>query len=172
LKQLVGAKVDVEVVEVRDLFEGLVRALLDRLLFFGRDVPVPAEPLSRGDGQGIVSEALFCSQDVALVGARLDFADIALPVLLVGVVPLVDRVELEAHRRVADLGASQDPETAIDVFSQDGGLDFFDAHEVLFVQCTQSFHALFQLVESLLELGRVHGYGSSTVVANARLIAE
>jgi hypothetical protein len=72
----------------------------------------------RETGDGVVAETLRGSPEIALVGALLDLAHDALPILLVRVVALHRGFELEAQARVANLFASQGPEAAIDVFAR------------------------------------------------------
>lgn len=94
------------------------------------------------------------------IRAGFDLAHTSLPVLLIGVVALTDRIELEAHRRISDLCSAQNPEASFDVLAQYGRLDFFDAHEVLLEQGTETLDALFEFFERDFYLARVHGYES------------
>jgi hypothetical protein len=71
---------------------------------------------------------------VTLVGAVLDVAADALPILLKSIVAHDDRLQLEAPRGVADLRAPELPDPAVDVFARDLRLDFFEAEEVLLVE--------------------------------------
>ena len=103
------------------------------------------------------AEALRRAEDVTLVGAVLDLADGARPVLLERVVPLDDRLELEADARVADLLLAEEPDATLDVLALDPGLDLLDAHEVLVVERAEALDAQLQVFDLSLLLFRVHG---------------
>jgi hypothetical protein len=75
---------------------------------------------------------------VPLVGAVLDLAANALPVRLERVVPLQNHLKAEAQSRIADLFLTKDINPTVHVFSRDGGLDSFDAHEILVVERPQT----------------------------------
>jgi outer membrane protein TolC len=77
--------------------------------------------------------------------------------LLERVVALDERLQAEPSRRVPDLRPAQDPEASVDVLARDGGLDLLDAHEVLLVERTQPIQAIFELIESAVDLLRLHG---------------
>jgi hypothetical protein len=77
--------------------------------------------------------------------------------LLERVVALNERLQAEASRRVPDLRPAEDPEASIDVLTRDRGLDLFDAHEVLLVERAQPIQAIFELIESAVDLLRLHG---------------
>jgi hypothetical protein len=113
-----------------------------------------SEPLTRGDSQKLA--ALFGLHQVPLVGAVLDLAADALPVLLKCIVALDDRLQLEALGGVADLLAAQHVDATVDVFARDGGLDALDAHEVLLVQRAQTLEPRFQLLQRDIELDLLH----------------
>lgn len=78
-------------------------------------------------------------------GAELDFAANAAPMLLHGVVPLHDRLKLEALRRAVEAFLAQLRHTPLHVLTRDGGLDAFDAHEVVLVERPQTFEARLEL---------------------------
>jgi hypothetical protein len=70
---------------------------------------------------------------MASIGAILDFAHDTHPILLKGIVALDDRLQLEASCCVADLLASQQVQTSIDVLLYDLRRDLLDPHEELLV---------------------------------------
>jgi hypothetical protein len=111
----------------------------------------------RETGDGVVAETLRGSPEIALVGALLDLAHDALPILLVRVVALHRGFELEAQARVANLFASQGPEAAIDVFARRQRLEPLDAHEVLLVERAQSLDAVLELSNEPPDFVCVHG---------------
>jgi hypothetical protein len=112
------------------------------------------EAFARCDGEKLA--ILLRAQQVALVSTVLDFAADALPILLERIVALDDRLQLEALGGVADLLAPQHVDAAIHVFARDGGLDLFDAHEVLLVQRAQAFEPALQLLQRDVELRLLH----------------
>jgi hypothetical protein len=81
-------------------------------------------------------------------------------VLLKRIVPLGERLQPEAPRRVADGRAAQDPEAPIHVLSRDRGLDLLDPHEVLLVERAQAIEPILELIEGAIDLLRIHGYSS------------
>jgi len=93
-----------------------------------------AQALARRDGQDLARSNALRLDHVALVGAVLDLAADALPILLERVVARDDRLQLEALGCVPDLLAPQHVDSAIDVLAWDRGLDPLDAHEVLLVE--------------------------------------
>jgi hypothetical protein len=124
------------------------------------EAPRAPEPFSRRDREQLPA-VLLHFQQVAFVGAVLDLAADALPILLEGVVALNDRLQLEALGRVADLFPAQHVDAAIHVFTSDLRLDFFEAHEVLLVQRAQSLEPQLQLFQRYIELGGLHGSPSA-----------
>jgi hypothetical protein len=151
----------IEGVQVGHLLERLLRPLLALVPLLCGLCSRFRKAFARRDRQRVLPESLLRTQDVTSVGPRFDLPNASLPVLLVRVVALVDGVELEAHRRVANLRAAQDPEPPLHVLAQHRGLDLLDAQEVLLVQGAEALDALLELFESGLDLGRVHDYGSS-----------
>ena len=95
---------------------------------------------------------LLRPDDVALVGAALDLAADALPVRLVGVVPLEDHLEAEALRRVPDLLLPKQVDLPVDVLAGHRGLELLDAHEVLLVERAHAVDRDLQLADLLLDL--------------------
>src|SRR5688500_356342 len=89
----------------------------------------------------------FGAQHVALVGAVLDLATDALPVLLKGVVALDDVLQPEAPGRVADLLAPQKVDAPVHVLARDGRLDLFEAEKVLLVERAQALESNLELVD-------------------------
>jgi len=100
-----------------------------------------------------IPEAAERSGEIALVSAVFDFANDALPILLVCVVALDRRFELEPDRRVADLLATKRPQTPVDVLTQDQRLDALDPDEILFVERAQPFNPRLEFVDQLGDLG-------------------
>jgi hypothetical protein len=111
----------------------------------------PLPPLA-DRGQRDFSEALRRPPEIAMVRPILDLPADTLPVLLEGVVPLDRRLQLEPHRRVADLFAPQNPEAAVDVLTEDQRLDPFDPHEILLVHGSEALDLVFELVDQHLDL--------------------
>jgi hypothetical protein len=115
-----------------------------------------ARPATRGGRQRDLTEAALGASDVAMVGAVLDLAANAQPVLLEGVVALDDVLELEALGGVADLRLAQRIDAAIDVLARNRRLELLDADEILFVQRTKTFETRLELVQSNVD---VAGWG-------------
>jgi hypothetical protein len=105
----------------------------------------------------VLAESLGGAPEIALVGAGLDLANDALPVLLVRVVPLNRRFELEAQPRVANLFSPERPQAPIDVFAHRQRFEPLDAHEILFVEGTQSLDAIFEVSDEPPDFLSVHG---------------
>jgi len=102
------------------------------------------------------AEARGGAEHVALVGAVVDLARYAGPVLLEGVVALDDRLELEAERRVADLHAAQEHDAPIELLARDEGLELLDAEEVLLVKSPDALEAALEIFQGSFELGVFH----------------
>jgi hypothetical protein len=134
---------------------GATQLLALGLLGDGRFEHLLASPCETGDG--VVAETLGGPPEIALVSALLDFAHDALPILLVRVVALDRGFELEAQAGVANLFASQGPEAPVDVFASRQRLETFDAHEVLFIEGTQSLDAVLELSNEPPDFVCVHG---------------
>jgi hypothetical protein len=93
---------------------------------------------------------------VALVGAVLDLATDALPILLKGVVALDDVLQSEAPRSVADLLAPQKIDAPVHVLARHGRLDLFEAEKVLLVERAQALESNLELVDLQFVLFRLH----------------
>jgi hypothetical protein len=91
------------------------------------------------------------------VGAVLDLAKDALPVRLVGVVPLEQHLEAEALRRVPDLLLPKSVNSPVDVLARDERLELFEAHEVLLVQRAQPIDGHLEVTDVFLDLLGCHG---------------
>jgi hypothetical protein len=128
-------------------------------LFFGVAV-LQAGAAARSRRQRHVTETALRAGDVAVVGAILDLAADAQPVLLEGVVALDDVLQLEALGRVADLGLAQRIDAAIDVLARDGRLELLDTDEVLLVQGSKAFEPRLELVQRYVD---VAGWGRHAV---------
>ena len=89
---------------------------------------------------------------MTLVRPFIDLTADAHPERLVRIVPLKDRLKLEAQRRISDLFFSQYFEPALDVFARHRGLELLDPHEILVVQRAQSVDAQLQLVHQAFDL--------------------
>jgi hypothetical protein len=118
---------------------------------------LPTEATARrGREQRAGAGDLFGAEQVTLVGAVLDLAADALPVLLEGVVAGDQRLQLEALTRVADLLAPQHVDAAIDVLPRDLRLELFDAEKVLLVQRSQPLQAGLELLQGDVDLFVLH----------------
>jgi hypothetical protein len=90
------------------------------------------------------------------IGAVLDLAQDAHPILLEGVVALDDRLQLEAFGRIADLRAPKDVDSAVDVLLCDTGWDLFDPHEVLLVERAQALDLHLQFIDGNVQFRDFH----------------
>lgn len=134
---------------------GRCRGCLLRRL--GLPSSLSAEAAARRDGQQLRWTGVpLRAQNVAPIRAVLDLATDPLPVLLERVVPLDQRLQLEAAPRVPDLLASEQIEAPIDVLARDGGFELFDPKKVLLVESAQAVEANLQLIQGIVELFCLH----------------
>lgn len=115
-------------------------------------------PAARRSGESNrAAQRSFGAQDVTAVRTVFDLAANALPVLLERIVPLDDRLQLEAFCGVPNLDSPQLPNAPIDVFARNRWLDALEAHEVLLVERAQPFHTVFEFFDGAVDLGGRHG---------------
>jgi hypothetical protein len=99
----------------------------------------------------------FCAQNVTTVGAVLDFAHDAHPILLKRIVALDDSLQFESSSSIADLFATEHVEASVDVFLNYLGRDLLDPHEELLVERAKALDSRLQFIDGNVELGGVHG---------------